>query len=105
MCVVTVSAWHDGGDEREPVGRRCDLPVAKARSRERARGIEEVCGDFRRNSPACPGDIDTERRDVFAFDDRQAVAAGKEMAPIVGRVELAPEMDVPAGRIAGAWVS
>ncbi len=37
---------------------------------------------------------------MLAFDDRKSVAAGHEMAAVVGRVELAPEVDVPAGGIA-----
>jgi hypothetical protein len=91
---------HDRGDEREPVGRRRDLPIAQPGSRERSGRIEEAGGDLRRDPQARPGDLDGERREVLAFDDRKSVAAGEKMLPVVGGVELAPKMDVPAGAIA-----
>ena len=45
-------------------------------------------------------DIDAERRRCLPSTTGRPSPPGNEVAPVVGGVELAPEVDVPAGRIA-----
>ena len=68
---------HDGGDEREAVGRRGDVTIGQPRLLKVAgsRQARRCCGG---DESAGSRDVDSEWVHVFAFDDREASPAVRE---------------------------
>src|SRR5688572_10372824 len=63
--------WDNCGDQREPVGGRCDVAIGEAWPRKRAGGTKESSRCWRRNARARCRDVDHEWLELLALDDRQ----------------------------------
>jgi hypothetical protein len=80
---------QDCGDERQPIRRARDVPVAE--SAFPVPDATQTVGGGSGNAPLRAGKIDAERLYLFAFDDRQPSTGRQEEVAILGHVELAPE--------------
>src|SRR5262249_38709172 len=94
MC-ADAPRWKDAGHDRDAIRRAGDVAIREARPADSSR-VQSSAQIVEPDTPGAASDVHAKGRDVFAVDDRKSGWGRSKCVAIVGRVQLAAEMDVPA---------